>query len=48
MPESETFIIYARNGRSVGKVKIPPHKGVAIEERVVEGAALNRALSHFK
>ena len=39
VPESDTFSIYARNGKPVGKVKIPPSKGQALEERVVFDAA---------
>ena len=35
VPESDTYMIYARNGKSIGKVKIPPTKGQPLEERVV-------------
>ena len=34
VPESDTYMIHARNNKTVGKVKIPPHKGQPLEERV--------------
>jgi Ran GTPase-activating protein (RanGAP) involved in mRNA processing and transport len=35
VPESDTFQVYARNGKSVGKVKIPPQKGMDLDARLV-------------
>lgn len=35
VPESDTYMVTARNGKVVGKVKIPPTKGMELEARVV-------------
>ena len=34
VPENDIFHIYARNGKPIGKVKIPPNKGQPLEDRV--------------